>query len=167
MSDAGLVLDHAPDLAPLVVNATTDTEGVWTLERARKAADKKRRERKDDDDAMAGLPDDLRVLVREGLLVLDIAVRRSKLPDDYAQRVAAGELELDEAEYLAKREESEHKDALKRIVNALMNFLDGYDTARHLSASALRPEVLGELGEFDRNRITTIEKENQWASGQK
>jgi hypothetical protein len=30
MSDAGLVLDHAHDLAPLVVNATTDAEGAWT-----------------------------------------------------------------------------------------------------------------------------------------
>lgn len=105
LNEAGLIIDHAAELAPLVVAGATDSVGVWTLDRARKAADQARRTKQANDDALAVLPDDLRVLVREGLRELtdaqaeaSLRLRIASLDTDLAERVTAGALAIDSAE---------------------------------------------------------------------
>ncbi len=68
-------------------------------------------------------------------------------------------LTLDEAETLANRDKTERAAAIRRQVNWLRNFLDGWECAFSLSLNPLRDEVLAELGDYDRDRFLKIEQE--------
>lgn len=154
MKMAGVVLDWKPDLAwDVVTDKVKLADAYDQAVKARKHAER-----------IAELPDDLRALVEAGEVTLDDALRRARLPVDYAERVAAGNVTLDEAEHLANRDEQDRAAAIKRMVNRLLNFLDGWDTFKHLDRTANRDDVLAALDEHDRQRILTIEKEITWNS---
>jgi hypothetical protein len=99
MKEAGLVLDHAPDLADRVVT------GDLTLDAAHRDARERRAAADADHAAIAALPDDLRILVESGVRTLadaeaeaDLRNRTAAIDDDLAERVRAGTLAIDSAE---------------------------------------------------------------------
>lgn len=66
---------------------------------------------------------------------------------------------LTEAERIARRDEQEHKGALRRQLGAIMAFLDGWDCASTLRISAWREEILAAMTDFDRTRFLAIERQ--------
>jgi hypothetical protein len=156
MSQAGTVLDHAPDLLPKIA------AGRLALDAAVKQANQIREEKA----RRAELPDDLGALVDAEELTIPEALRRAKLPDRYAKLVGSGDLDLDEAEHLATRDERDHRDAIARYVNGINSFLNGWNTAANLASDPNRDEVLAALSDFDRDRFVRIEKETTWPSTQ-
>ena len=155
MSEAGLVYDYFAEDGLLRVAA-----GEIALDDAYRQAVQVRDLKK----RRAELPDDLGALVDAGKLALDHALRRAKLPDRYAKLVASGDLDLDEAEHLATRDDREHREAISRHVNGVLNFLNGWNAAAYLASDPNRDEVLAELSDFDRERLLRIEKETAWPS---
>lgn len=151
---AGLVLDHLPDLL----------QKVAAGEVALDAAVRKATEVRDTKKRRAELPDDLGALVDAGELSVGDALRRAKLAPRYAALVASGDLDLNEAEHLNTRDDREHREAIGRYVNGLMSFLSGWNTAAHLADDPNRDEVLAELSDYDRDRLLRIEKETTWPS---
>lgn len=154
MTEAGLVLDHLPDLLPRVAAGDIALDDAYR--RAVAARDEKKRR--------AELPDDLGALVDAGELTITDALRRAKLPDRHAALVASNDLTIDEAEHLATRDEREHREAIQRYVNGIANFLNGWNTAAYLASDPNRSEVLDALSEFDRERFLRIEQETTWPS---
>jgi len=149
MADAGLVIDHAPELLPKVV------AGDIALDAAAKTASQIRETKK----RRGEVPDDLGALVDAGELSLDDALRRAVLPEQYEARVAVGELSLDEAEQLAQQADRERADAVRRQVAWIADFLRGWDTVAHFGVNPLRDEVLDAMSDHDRDRLLAIEKE--------
>lgn len=156
MRRAGLVLDHSPDLLPRVA------AGNLALDAAVREATAKREERK----RRAELPEDLGVLVDNGELTINDALRRAKLTARYAALVAEGRLTISEAEDLNDRDDREHREAIQRHVNGVLSFLAGWNSVRYLADDPNRDEVLDQLSDFDRDRVQRILKETTWPSTQ-
>lgn len=62
------------------------------------------------------------------------------------------------------QEQRDHRDAVRRNVNRIENFLHGFDCAAHLAQSPMRDDVLAALDPFDRERFLRIEQETSWPS---
>jgi hypothetical protein len=130
---AGLVLDHAPELADAVLS------GDLALDAAHKQADERRKAR----ERIAALGGDLAALVESGVIDVDEAERRARdekrrasLPIDLAERVDSGALSLDEAE-LIDRQNQERMDAYAHsVVDALgvLSRMVGYPVPDGLNA---------------------------------
>jgi hypothetical protein len=100
LAQAGLVLDHAPELTDAVLL------GELALDAAHRQADERRKGR----ERVAVLGGELAALVDTGVIDVDEAERRAaheqriaELDDDLAERVRAEALTLDEAEAIAEQ----------------------------------------------------------------
>jgi hypothetical protein len=149
MTEAGLVLDHAPELLPQVA------AGELALD----AAVKEAAQRREQQAQLGGLPIDLRALVEAEELAMADALRRTKLSERYAKLVAAGELSLAEAEHLNEREAREYRESIQRAIDALEGFLFGWTVASTLRQTATRADVLAGLSDYDRAQFLEIERE--------
>jgi hypothetical protein len=141
VAQAGLVLDHASDLADPVL------AGEVALDAAHKQADEVRRQK----DRVAALGGELAKLVNSGVITLDEAERRADeavrvaaLPKELVERVEGGTLTVDEAETIAVESERRLAAWAENIRQALdvLARLAGYpaipaDLAAHLSDSEI------------------------------
>ena len=126
---AGVVLDHAPELADEVLH------GRMALDEAHKKADAERKKEEwigalgsgpDLSETLKAALDEVRKLYDAGVIDLAEAERRAgeagrldDLPDDLAQRVRDGGLALDEAELIAKQNAERLTEWADRIREAL------------------------------------------------
>lgn len=155
VQQAGVVLDHAPDLADRVLS------GELALDAAHKQADDERKRRA----KLGELGSELAALVDAGVIDLDEAERRAdeavrleQLPDDLAERVREGSLQVAEAETIntERRERivayvAKVRDALDVLVRmADYPLPDGFAQALPATEVAVLTAVL-----------TTISKEMQ------
>jgi hypothetical protein len=132
---AGLVLDHAPELADAVLR------GDMALDGAHKQAD----ERRDRTVRIAELDEQLAALVQAGVVDLEEAEERvaaeariAALPEDLAARINAGTLTLDEAETIA----SERHD---RIVAWAARIEEAMEHLRRMVGSPIPDDLAAEL----------------------
>lgn len=120
MGRAGLVLDYLGE---------GRLRRVAEGEEALHSAVRDVKETRETEARIGDLPDDLRALVEAGELTVKNAERRARLSDLYAKLVAAGDLDLDEAEHLNERDRREREESIRRAVNHQDGFVIGYDVA--------------------------------------
>lgn len=145
VSQAGFILDHAPELADKVLS------GELALDAAYRKADENRKGRA----RVAALGGELAALVETGVIDVDEAERRAAeakrldvLDDDLAERVREGTLDLDEAEAIAAQRAERMAVWIECVRTAL-------DVLVPMAVGPIPPGINGALNENERAALTT------------
>jgi len=149
ISEAGLVLDHCPELLPKVAAGSEALDSA-----VNKAQGIKR-----DKDQRKELPGDLGALVDAGELSMGEALRRAALPPEYRDRVASGSLILAEAEHLCSKDTQERNAAIARDVSDLLTWNAVHPIARNHRGNPRRQAVLDAMDDYDREMFLKLEDE--------
>jgi hypothetical protein len=147
VSSAGLVLDHAPELADQVL------AGMLALDAAHGTADEIRRQK----DRVKALGGDVAKLVDGGVITLDEAERRAAeakriadLPSELAERVQAGTLAVDEAETIAVESD-------RRLVAWAENIRQALDLLARLAGyPAVPADLVAHLSNSENAVLTAV-----------
>lgn len=145
---AGVILDHAPELADVVL------AGDLALDAAHKMADAKRKEL----EQVEALGGELAALVKTGVIDVAEAVRRADeerriaaLPDDLAVRVRDGGLAVDEAEVIAVQQ-------AERFALWINNVREALALLVPMAGGPLPAEFKAELSEAEHAALTAALK---------
>lgn len=170
---ANVILDYAPDRAPLVTAGDESLNEAYKAAKAAKDAAKSRDAKLDE---LRNLAPDLAVLVDNGVRNLDDALKEAKLraivheidearnadgapSPTFAERAESGSITWDEAATLAQQWRTERVDAIKRAQNSavqLVNHWGVIQTIRDQAATPYAADILAGLGGSDRAAIDRI-----------
>lgn len=142
LTQAGLILDHRPDLAEKVIDGEVALDDAY----------QKAREAKREAEQVDELDSDLAALVRSGTLKIGEALSRQALPEDLRERVNAGHIATDEAKQLLR----ERDDRVRFTLDAIKRWRDACE---QLDADRHSPEYPLALGLLDPDTAKAVRKE--------
>lgn len=169
VNQAGIILDHRPDLVDQVILGDT------ALSSAYEQATKKRDEDKARTKALATLPADLAALVEAKVRDIDDAVQEAKdrttvadiddkrtadgaPPPTFAERVADGNLSWAEARKLADEWVRERKESIARDRDRIIKVTDGWAAIEDIAANPTKPYTSAVLEELQPARREAIQR---------
>jgi hypothetical protein len=159
LKECGLVLDHAHDLASLVIQEEIALDAAYQKacdirDEERLALEDAERAEQEEADAQASLEE------HEATELL------SKVADGtYDNHREAWAIWLErnrEEKARLDRERRDHEDAIRRDANRVQAFLSGFDGAYSMREHPYRDEVLHALKKRERTRFLRIESEMTW-----